>query len=150
MISKHKSDMKASGTVKVAKISEDEIQIRKTKNVTVEVGHKEILDSLREETQDITISQIAVGTGGQNGTSVGDTNLNNRVAVGEIFNSTSVNQKATFSGLIGANSNPTNDIDEIGLLSNRGELINHATIAPVSKDSNSIILITVDLQITDK
>lgn len=155
MINKQlQSNIQANGTVTVAKISKDTdnepvINIQKTKNVTVTDGHNAILRGLQQNTERITVSQIAVGTGGQNGTSSSDSSLNNRVGLGSIFNSSIVGNDGRFSGLIGVNLDPNDKIDEVGLRTNNGTLINHATISPIPKDSNSIILITVELTITN-
>lgn len=145
------SSLYSRGNVTVACIRPSHnptVQITKSKNVTVNEGHAEILKNLQQNRQSF-ISKITLGTGGENGTSVGDTDLNNPVIDGDIFSTTQEQNTITFSAFIGQNFSTSDPINEVGLFTNSDVLINHAQIDPIVKDQNSILIISIELELTD-
>ena len=130
-------------------------------NVTTEELHKYFVRNLDPENTapeaNIDLAWLGLGTDGVSGTSVTDTDLNNRTYEEDVTDVATDGTTILASTFIDSNEANGNDFDEVGLFSGDPNnlsnddvfLINHATFATVTKDNTKTVTFDVSLTFSD-
>lgn len=136
------------GNVRLLTIGPDGLNRQVTTNTTCIGGHEFVANQLSGGSAQVDV--LALGNDGSSGTSVSDRELNNPLRdVGLTSFSTTgatVVMRAFIPQLlsIGSSSDP---VDELGIRLTTGDLLNHATIAPVDLSGTSTTLVA-EVEIT--
>lgn len=134
--------------VDVWAVGPDGVSHEATKNVSCVAGHEAAATffatgSASEPTE------LALGTGGENGTSETDRELNNEQARTPIYrrsqNGTTVTIRA-FTPSLKQIGTASDGVDELGIVLDDGDLLNHATISERDlSGTDTSLIVTVDL-----
>jgi hypothetical protein len=134
-------------------------------NVTTAALHAYFVDNLDPDNTsseaDVSVSHMALGDDGSSGTTVNDTDLNNRLydePVTDIADAGDSLLASTFIDSTEANQGGTIDYDEIGLFTGDPAdaatddavfLVNHSSFTPITKDNTKTVTFDVTLTFSD-
>lgn len=144
---------------KIKKINPDDSQ--KVHNITTSNLHNYLVRNLDRDNNNpdsnISISWVGLGTGASMGTSVSDTDLNNRVYQQEVTDIIANGSEITSSTFIDSESANNETINEISLFTGNPEniqqdevfMLNHATFNDIVKDNKKALTFDVTLVFGD-
>lgn len=130
-------------------------------NVTTEELHKYFVRNLDPQNTapeaNVELAWLGLGTDGASGTSVSDTDLNNRTYEEDVTDVAEDGARILASTFIDSNEANGEDFDEVGLFSGDPNnlsddevfLVNHATFATVTKDNTKTVTFDVSLTFSD-
>lgn len=135
------------GNVRVGYLTAGGIAWAVVENTTCVGGHEAIADLLAGAQSSIT--ELALGTDGDRGTSVDDRSLNNRVETVPVTSLNTSGTTITARAFVPSLLQP-GVIDEVGLLVRGGGLLNHATIPPRDlTGTDTTLVVEIDITITN-
>jgi len=145
------NDLSARTNVSVVavNVTTGDVTRRETKNVTCVGGHEAVAQFLGGA-DPAEPSALALGTGGGTGTDPSDRSLNVEEATTPVNSTTASGTTATIRAFVPSLRQLASDIDEVGVVVNSGDLLNHATITPVDlSGTDTLLVVTTDITITD-
>jgi hypothetical protein len=134
-------------------------------NVTTAALHEYFVDNLDPDNTspeaDVSVSYMAIGDDGSSGTTVNDTDLNNRLydePITDVADAGDSLLASTFIDSTEANQGGSVDYDEIGLFTGDPAnapsddavfLVNHSSFTPITKDNTKTVTFDVTLTFSD-
>jgi hypothetical protein len=136
-------------TVDVIDTAAGALDRRETKNVTCVGGHEAVADFLGG-TAAPEPAKLALGTGGSGGTDPSNRELNTEAARTPINRAASSNTTATIRAFVPSLLQLPSGLDEVGIVLDSSDLLNHATIDPVNlSGSDTLLVVTTNITVAD-
>ena len=136
-------------TVDVVDTTTGELARHETKNVTCVGGHEAVADFLGSDAPPEP-AELALGTNGGAGTDPSNRELNTETARTPINRAASSGTTATIRAFVPSLLQLASGIDEVGVVLDSGDLLNHATITPVDlSGTDTLLVVTTDITIAD-